>query len=184
MLKINTLIISVVILSNSVYAKVDGVNEPKERGDLVYRQLTTGPDWFKDLGHVGIFEQQNLVLEVLNHPTSAIQLNTIQDFYDQPGLYLGAGYNQLAQREINVAIESGLDQMDFGAKYSYAFTYKLGEKKLVWELIDGKWSAIVKIFPGEFRCDTFMNYVHAEGFGVNGSYITPKRMFQMMPKKR
>jgi len=179
------LTLGVSLLSTSVNAQtfINGKAGPEEIGDLVHRKMVTGPDWFKKFGHVALYEQQDSVLEVMPSETGAVQLNSLISFV-YAGDYIGSKYGQLTANEANIAIEEGLDQIPLGSKYVYSFKYKTGKKETYWENVGGQWKLVTKITPGGFRCDTFMNYVHADAFTSNGSYLTPSKMYSMIPNVR
>lgn len=170
---------------------VDGVNVPTTKGDFLYRQLTTGKyDWIKDLGHAAMYlgkpvgYAEPIIIEVLDHEKKAIQVNTLQSFYDANGLYLGAAYGQLPEDGYNSTLTRGLVQRSYGSSYTLSNKYVLGSSKTTWETVNGRLEKVITKIPGKFRCDTFMNYIHNDKFAENDDYISPRKVYNSIADKR
>lgn len=153
-------------------------------GEVIARDLNT--PGLGSVGHVGITmgptigKPAAMVVEVLNDKKRVVQANTIQQFKNITP-YWGSRYGVLdnTQRSLNVLREAN-SQRCLRSDYtmtSIAFPAK-------GDLRGYPTDSCVTTKRGQFRCDTFLNYLYNFG-GFNllsGKIITPATIFQAFPK--
>lgn len=164
---------------------------PSGVGDIVGRDLNVPVlGWY--LGHIGMWNGEK-VIETLRE-TPVIQQNSLADFKaastDLKYKYWGARYGKGSN--FYTMVSNGWDQRNYNPIYTLTRDWIEGKReyKCVKYRSDGSCIQYGYIVTrGQFRCDTFVNYMYLKG---TGSYLVartattpiPRGLYNAMPKVR
>lgn len=162
-----------VLFSSNAFA-----GDPIAVGDVVGRELDyPGLGW---LGHVGMYTGSG-VLEVLQ-ANPVIQINSVASF-KQASTYLGAKYGKGFNHSAMIA--EGIRQQSYGANYTLSASGTPGyvQRTCIQYGPNGQCAQYRSTnIPGQWRCDSFVNYIYQYVTGQNlVSIMLPKNVLSAYP---